>query len=416
MHPYIASLEMEWLDFTSRVVGFRSLPGEEGPIADFFLAAFAAMGVEAFSDEAGNVIAILRGEGRGPNIMLNGHLDVVTEGSLENWLPYQPFEATLAGRNLVGRGLADLKAGLTAQFFAFRMVKQAVDRGMKLPGDLLFTLVVQEEPAESMGMLVLMDETLPSRGLTADLVYLCEPSSGDLALGHRGKVELVVTVRGRTAHSSQPKQGVNALEKALPILQAVFSAFGEPAIVHPILGESSMTVVGCRVEPSGLSIVPDFCEIAIDRRYVPPETTADTIAQVQHLLDDLAAHDPDFAATVAPRTTFRRCYTGYEAVMAKEHPGWHTDPSHPFVRASFEALRAIGQAPAEKIWKFGTDGSVTAGKHGIPTIGYSFAEEKWAHQPKEQVSIDAMLATIEGYAAMLARLYGLALEDLIPSA
>jgi len=48
-----------------------------------------------------------------------------------------------------------------------------------------------------------------------------------------------------------------------------------------------------------------------------------------------------------------------------------------------------------------------AGIHGIPTLGYSGAEEKWAHQPGEQVSVDAMLGTIEGYVSIPYALYGL---------
>ena len=70
-------------------------------------------------------------------------------------------------------------------------------------------------------------------------------------------------------------------------------------------------------------------------------------------------------------------------------------------------MNSIGQNPAEKYWKFGTDGSMTCSIHHIPTIGYSGAEEKWAHQPKEHVSIDEMVKTYEGYIAILAEIYGL---------
>jgi len=412
MRAYFSGLKEEYVSFAKKTVSFRSYPGEEKPLADFFLDAFEKMGVEAFRDGAGNVIAVLKGEGGGPNVMLNGHLDIVPEGDLKNWAPFDPFSAELDGDELVGRGLSDLKGGLCAQFFAFREFARLAKKGKKLPGDLIFALVTMEEPAESMGTEYLFDVTMKERGLTCDAVYLSEPTSGDLALGHRGKVELVVDVFGRTAHSSQPKQGISAVEKALPLLSAVFDAFGEPADAHPLLGESSMTVTDLEIKPGGLSVVPDLCRVYVDRRYVPPKTTADCVAQIERFIAARSEKDPEFSAKVYPRATKRTCYTGYTKEMERKHPVWITDREDPFVQASFKALREIGQDPAEKYWKFGTDGSITKGACGIPTIGYSMAEERWAHQPKERVNVDRMLLCVEGYCAMLCALYGLPLSEI----
>lgn len=412
MNAYYAAMRDEYIAFARKTVSFRSLPGEEKPLADFFLKEFEKLGVEAFRDGAGNVLAVLRGAGGGPNVMLNGHLDIVPEGERKHWEPYDPYDARLVDGELIGRGLADLKGGLCVQYFAFRQFALAARRGVRPPGNLLFALVVMEEPAESMGTEYLFEVTLKELNLSCDLVYLSEPTSGDLALGHRGKVELVVEVQGRTAHSSEPRQGVNAVEKAIPVLNAVFDGFGDPPDSHPLLGESSMTVTDVEVLPGGLSVIPDVCRIYVDRRYLPPRTTGDCIAQIEAFLQRQRMKDPAFSAKVYPRTTLRTCYTGYAKEMERKHPAWITEREHPFVQKSFEALEEIGQNPQEKYWKFGTDGSVTRGVFGIPTIGYSMAEERWAHQPKERVSVDAMLACIEGYAAMLCRIYGLNRKDI----
>jgi putative selenium metabolism hydrolase len=412
MDAFYAAMRDEYVEFAKKVTSFRSLPGEEKPLADFFLKEFDKLGVEAFRDGAGNVLAVLRGRGGGPNVMLNGHLDIVPEGELKNWEPYSPFEATLVDGELIGRGLADLKGGLCAQFFAFRQFALAAKKGVLLSGDLLFALVTMEEPAESMGTEYLFDVTMKELNLSCDLVYLSEPTSGDLALGHRGKVELVVDVFGKTAHSSQPKEGISAVEKAIPVLNAVFDAFGDPPDIHPLLGESSMTVTDMEVRPGGLSVIPDLCRIYVDRRYVPPKTTADCVEQIKAFIQRQKTRDPEFSARVYPRTTLRTCYTGYTKEMERKHPAWITQRDHPFVEASFKALRQIDQNPQEKYWKFGTDGSITKGAHGIPTIGYSMAEERWAHQPKERVNVDGMLSCIEGYAAMLSELYGISPKDI----
>ena len=404
----VQRLRQEWIDFTSETIAIQSFAGQEREMAHYVLGALNRMGVESFIDGAGNVVGFIRGAGEGPNVMLASHLDVVPAGNLEHWTPYEPFKATLdeAG-NLIGRGVSDLKAGLSAQLFAFKLIKQAVDKGQKLSGDICFASVVHEESAEMLGMEYLLETTMPDKGWRCDLVYLCEPSSGDVALGHRGKIELVVTTHGRAAHSSQPKQGINALEKMLPVLDAVFHALQANLATHPVLGESSMTVTDCIVRPGALSIIPDTCEISIDRRYMPGETIADLIEQFTGLFAAIKHRDPEFEATVEPRIFLERTYTGLEASMKKYHPPWITDEHHPYVIKTMEALHAIGQAPRKKYWKFGTDGSMSAGIHNIPTIGYSGAEEKWAHQPKEQVYVDAMIGTIEGYVSMLCALYDL---------
>ena len=173
-----------------------------------------------------------------------------------------------------------------------------------------------------------------------------------------------------------------------------------------------MTITDLVVSPGKLSVVPDLCEVSIDRRYVPPQTAKECLNQLKQFLADQASSDPEFSAAADYRRTLRRCYTGYEKVMPKAHPPWATDAQSPLVKKSFAALQAIGQCPKEKYWQFGTDGSVTSGVHGIPTIGYSGAEERWAHQAQERINLDAALATIEGYVAMLCAQYGIALEEL----
>ncbi len=398
--------EKDWIRFTQEIVRFPSFTGEEKAFADYLLDKLKTLGIdETFVDGAGNVVAVIRGTGKGPNIMLNGHLDVVPEGDESNW-NYKPFAAEIDDdRNIIGRGVCDLKAGLAAQFFALKVFKEAVDEGLELPGDLVFTAVVHEEAAEMLGMEYLFEKTMDAHDLNCDLVFLCEPSTNDLAIGHRGKVEIVVKTKGQTAHSSQPELGINALEKMIPILESVFAKKGINLKSDPVLGDSSVTVTNCKVSPGALSIVPDGCEISIDRRYMPGEKLEDIVTEFEVIFKEIEKTDSDFKAEVTPRIFNETTYTGYSKDIKKYHPPWVTPRNHEFVVKSFKALRSLGQDPAEKYWKFGTDGSMCAGIYGIPTIGYSGAEEKWAHQPNEKVNIDEMLKTFEGYVAMLCELY-----------
>ncbi len=404
----VEELREEWIDFTCKAIEIESYAGQEKEMAQFILKKLNEMGIEAFIDGIGNVVGFVRGTGKGPNVMLASHLDVVPGGNLDHWSPYEPFKAVLDDEgNLIGRGSSDLKAGLTAQLFALGLIKEAVDRGEMLKGDICFASVVHEESAEMMGMEYLLETTLPQMPWQCDLLYLCEPSSGDLALGHRGKIELVVTTHGRSAHSSEPKRGINALEKMLPVLQGIFNELQDHLKTDPVLGESSMTVTNCLVQPGALSIIPDTCEISIDRRYMPGESIEELMEQFETLFLRIKKDDPEFEATVKPRVFLERSYTGIEKWMKKYHPPWLTEASHPHVIKTILALNKVGQRPQKKYWKFGTDGSMSAGIHNITTIGYSGAEEKWAHQPKERVNIETMLNTIEGYVSILSEIYDL---------
>jgi putative selenium metabolism hydrolase len=403
----------DYVEFMKKLISIKSLTSQEKNIADFLLEEFQKMGVdEAFIDGTGNVVAVIRGEGTGPNVMLNGHLDAVPEGSLENWLPFDPYKPEIVDGDLYGRGISDMKGGYAAQIFAMKAIMERVIKsGKKLSGDLIFTGVVQEEPATMFGMEYFFDHTMKEKNIKCDLVFMGEASSNNLTIGQRGKVELVVKTFGRCAHSSQPQEGINALEYMVPILKDIFSHTGIALRTDPLLGKTSITVTNCIVKPGGtLSVIPDECEISVDRRYSTEQTLDDLLGEFEAIFKRLSTSYPEFKATVEPRYFEETSYTGYKNRVKKFHPPWAVDRDNEYVQKCYKALRGIGQDPKDNYQVFGTDGSMSCAIHGIPTIGYSGANEKMAHQPKEKVNIEEMVKTYEGYIAILSELYGLDLK------
>lgn len=409
----VEKIRTEVVDFARETIRIPSLTGEEGELARFLLRKLKEIGIEeSFIDAAGNVVGILRGNGKGPNIMLNGHLDVVPPGNRENW-QYEPFGAEIDEQgNIHGRGTADLKGGMAVQFYTMKLLKDLVDGGVSLPGDVIFSQVVFEEAAEMLGMEYLCKKTLPEKNLNFDVVYICEPTSLGVYLGHRGKVEIVVTTKGITAHSSTPWAGINALEKMLPVLDAIFKGMSSVMKSHPELGKSSITITNLICRPGALSVMPDECEISIDRRYVPGETLESILEEFKQLFREIKKKDPKFEATVQPRSFLEKSYTGYEKEVKKYHPVWTTDKENPFVQKTLVALKKVGQEPKTGYWRFGTDGSMSAGLMGIPTMGYSGMEEKYAHTPDEQVNIDKMMQSLEGYASIVCELFDIDISKL----
>jgi len=402
----VADIKDDVVKFTQEIVRIQSYTGKEKELAECLLHKLQEFDLDnAFIDGIGNVVGLIRGEATGPNVMLNGHLDIVPAGNIENWEGFDPFGAVIDDDgNIRGRGTADLKGGLSVQLYTMKLLKQLKDDGFMPRGNLIFSAVVHEEAAEMFGMEYLLKKTLPEKNLEIDFVLLCEPTGLDLVLGQRGKVELVVITKGRTSHSSNPKAGINALEKMVPILDYIFNKMNKTSTSHELLGDTSATVTNLVCRPGGLSIIPDECEISVDRRYMPDQTVDDLLNEFDSLFAKLKKNDPEFQATVCPRKIIERSYTGYEKEVKKYHPPWIINENDPYVQNSITALKKIGQKPRIKYWKFGTDGSMTAGLMNIPTIGYSGTEEIYAHTPKEMVNIDMMLKSLEGYHAITTEL------------
>ncbi|MBQ9827476.1 MAG: hypothetical protein IJM62_02215, partial [Lachnospiraceae bacterium] len=151
--------------------------------------------------------------------------------------------------------------------------------------------------------------------------------------------------------------------------------------------------------------------ITIDRRYVPPVTIPDTIQEVQDYIDFLSSKDPDFKAEVHQRINSRKGYTGFAMDVKKQHPAWVVDPENDYVKRAFEVLRGIGQDPKEMYFVGGTDGSVTMGAYGIPTIIYSCGP-LIGHQPKEHCTIADQMMEIEGQTALVCNSLGIDMNDI----
>ena len=389
----------DYIDFLKNLIAIQSVTGNEKEAAEFLRNKFKENGVDnCFIDDCGNLTAVIEGRGEGPCIMLNGHLDVVPEGNMEEWLPYHPYKAELDEYGkLYGRGTSDMKGGLAALFFTMLYFKNFKDKGYTLPGNLIFSAVVHEEAAEMLGMEYLIEKTLPEKGIKCDLVCLAEPTDGNLSIGQRGKVELVIKTKGKTAHSSNPAEGINALEKMLPVLDYIFNTMPGTVKSSTVFGEGTVTVTDCKVTPGSLSVIPDQCEISVDRRYMPDETIESLLNEFEELFSRLKKNDSDFEASVSARFFTETTYTGYQKNIMKYHPPWIMEKDNIFVKKAFDALKKAGQNPSLKYWKSGCDGSMSCGIHKIPTIGYSWGSEKMVHKPKERVNIDRMMDTVDGY-------------------
>jgi putative selenium metabolism hydrolase len=405
----------EMVKFAQKLVQTPSISGTEKNLADLDMEEMKKLGYdEVFRDEQGNVVGLVKGTLPGPTIMYNSHMDHVSPGDSANWQGYDPYGGAIdvceaddqekTVKELVecihGRAASDVKCGEAVQIYAGGLIAKLRAQGVPIKGTFMFTGVVQEEPAEMVGMKYLIDKTFAEKGLSYDAMVSSEATSLKIYCGHRGRVELLVTVYGRTSHGSAPWLGINAIYKAIPLIEKLKDELYPSLPVDPQLGKASVSLNIIECSPGALSIVPDKCMLSIDRRTIPGETVESVIAEVQAIIDELAAKDPEFRADVKVKTATEVSYTGVSCEAVKYMNPWKISTTHPFVKAASEALSALGQPVKYGYWDFGTDGSKTCGIDRKPTIGYSPMQEQYAHTPYDKCRTDFMKKALAGNAAI----------------
>ncbi|MCX7622546.1 MAG: M20/M25/M40 family metallo-hydrolase [Thermomicrobium sp.] len=374
----------ELVSFAQRLIRTRSLPGEEGEIAELVALQLRSLGCDEVDiDRAGNVIGRLRGTSGGPTVQLNAHLDHVHEGDTCLW-PYPPYEGVVVDGVLYGRGACDVKGALASQVFALALLR---DIGLRPGGDCYVTGVVQEEVG-GLGAAALCE------WLRTDAVVLGEATNLELRRGHRGRVGLKVRFLGRSVHASAPERGVNPLFALGRFLTRLHEL---PHAVHPELGASSVAPTVLRTDQESENVTPGMVRLALDWRAVPGEEPAAIRAAVESLAEECADEGVTVEVCVPERV-----WRSYRGLVLELPPtrGYVLPAEHPVVARARQALERVFARPvADGFWQFATDGGHFMA-HGIPTIGFAPGDERLAHTVEDSVRVSDLEAATVGYAAL----------------
>ena len=379
--------------FLQDLVRIPSLSTQEGAVAARLAQEMERVGfAEVRVDRIGNVIGRI-GSGRGPKLLLNGHMDTVDVGETARW-PHPPYGAVIQDGILYGRGACDMKGSLAAMVYGVQALREA---GVELAGDLYVVGVVQEEPCEGLAMRVLVEE----EGVRPDFVVLGEPSNLQVRLGHRGRLEMQVQVRGRAAHASAPQLGSNAIHNAARLIFGLELLTARLAS-DPFLGQGSLAVTEIESRAASRNALPDCCSFYIDRRLTLGETESKALAEVQHIINT-----EEVEAEVQVTHYRARSYTGYTAQARNSFPAWVMPEDHPLVQALVRSVReTLGYRPKLGRWSFSTDGAYTAGVANIPTVGFGPGEERYAHTLDEQIRLNDVVDAARVYARLAVELLG----------
>jgi acetylornithine deacetylase/succinyl-diaminopimelate desuccinylase family protein len=358
-------------------------PGEDERAAAAYVAdRCRALGLETAVVDAlpgrPNVIARLKGEKPGPVVALNTHIDTVPASG--GWT-VDPFGGEVRDGRVYGLGSGDAKGQVVAMLGA---VEALVATKTPFAGEIVLTAVADEEMGSRGSREVV-------KGMKADYAIIGEPTRLRVAIAHRGSVRPRIVVHGKSAHSSTPKLGVNAVFKMRKVLEALERYVdGLDAIRHPLIGHPSGTVTlikGGHKE----SAVPDRCEIVLDRRMVPGESQEQVVGDIEGVLRSVSAADPEVKVEIE----------GY--LLTSGPPSETPRDARIVTEATAAVAEATGRQPDVYGAGFGCD-MTHFRAIGAEAIVVGPGDIDRAHTADEWLGVDELADGARVYAALLRRL------------
>ncbi|ARI78745.1 peptidase [Halobacillus mangrovi] len=325
-----------------------------------------------------NVVGTLKGSGNGRSIILNGHVDVVPEGDLEQWED-EPFSGTVKGDQLFGRGATDMKGGNLASLVAIEAIKAS---GIQLKGDILYQSVVEEESGGS-GTLAAIE-----RGYRADAALIPEPTNMRMFPKQQGSIWFRVFIHGKSAHGGTRYKGVSAIAKSNVVYEQILFLEKErnEGVTDPLYKSNPIPIpinIG-RIEGGNWpSSVPDQVVLEGRMGIAPGESIEKAKKEFENHLAKLSEIDEWFAK--AP--------VKVEWFGARWLPG-EIDEDHDFMKTIRQAYENYkGKAPQIEASPWGTDGGLLTQLADIPVVVFGPGETNMAHYPNEYIDLNHMFDT-----------------------
>jgi acetylornithine deacetylase len=384
--------ERRLIDLAVRLVSTPSFTGSEEACARVMAAELEELGLQVMwqqvEDGRANVVGTLPGEGGGPTLMFNGHLDTSYSGD-EPWLRdiqgFRPEGFVRRGR-IYGLGISNMKGALAAYVEALRSL---IVSGVRLKGDVVIAAVCGEiektqhgeaQGAEFRGYAA-GSRYLVGHGGAADVCILGEPTENKLVLAHFGTLWLRLRVHGPFIHTafSLGRIEENSIVKMRSVLDRVLAFLPEweqEMSYGDVRGVGNIGAIqggfGWRV-----SRTPHATDLFIDLRVPPDVSMADARRKA---------------------LAFARGLEGVDAEVFVTAPGAEIDEGHPLVEAVGAAHEEVfGSPPERDVTRWFSDASVLT-RYGIATLNYGTSSGLPDPEYGENLEVDGLVKTAEVYA------------------
>ncbi len=351
---------------TQKVIQFDSQnpPGKEAALARFIKKDLESLGLKvqsySFQKNRPNIVGTLRGNlprrrAAREAVLITPHIDTVPLG--RGWR-FDPLGGKIHQGKIYGRGASDDKGNLAC---SLEVIRSLVEDKVFLRKDIILAATVDEETGSHFGILPLL-----ARGiLRPQAALILDSDAFDLIIAQKGLIHCRVQIFGKKAHAAYHWLGTNAIEQAAEIIQRLKQR-QFPYKRHPLLRGPTKNI-GTIQGGDKVNMVADFCEFALDLRYLPGMDSQKVLREVKGII--------------------RQATSKFRIVIDDlQHP-YEIDRHHPFVETYLHTARKMGYSASLK----GSEGATVMTffkKYGIPAFAAGCASRGTAHTTDEYVSIE----------------------------
>jgi acetylornithine deacetylase len=341
---------------------------EADPNLKQFVAGFVAPRLASLTGNAstidgmGNILWRYGDSTGGPGLLLMGYAMTFSAGRMK-----EPFSGAivdgapfgLAGNCAMGRGACEQKGALAAMIYAAAIVARS---RVKLRAPLILAVSVAGETGRHDAAQFILEQSRISA--KAGIVGL--GTSNRNCLGNKGRIDVEITVRGKSAHSSMPWDGINAVDGARKVLERLDRL--DLGKEHPDLGKATLTVTQIKSTPEISHTVPDSCRIILDRRLLPGDDPERVLRDIQDAVIDM----PPWSVEVSRGAFMYPSEVGADCAVAS---------------AVRETIRVLKRQDAEVFYSPAALDAGYLNQRGIETIMFGPGDLRFAHTDQDVVSL-----------------------------
>lgn len=356
------------IQLTQKVISMNSEnpPGNERALARFIEQDMRSLKLEVktytFSKDRPNIVAVLRGslpraKAAREAILLTPHFDTVPIGA--GW-KFNPLGGEIANGKIYGRGASDDKGNLAC---CMEVMRSLAEENSHLKKDVVMAATVDEETGSHFGIIPLLEKNV----LQARLALVMDSDEFDTIIAQKGLIHARIQVFGKKAHGAYNWLGVNAIEIASLVINDLKN-FQWRYKKHPLLHGPTMNV-GVIRGGDKVNMVADFCEFALDTRFLPGMNPQKILKSIKELI--------------------RKRTKRFKVVIDDLQIPYEIDSKNPFVQLYLKTTRDLG-FKAELKASEGATVITFFKKYKIPAFATGFASQGTAHTTDEYARINSL--------------------------